>query len=297
MCSEENQYLNLLQKLITDGEQRSDRTATGTYSLFAPEPFKFDLSKSFPLLTTKKVFFRGVIEELLWFLKGETDSSLLSSKNVRIWEQNSSRDFLDSVGLSQMKTNLIGPMYGFQWRFWGASYDDSTGKPIGQGHDQLDKIIQLIKNDPFSRRIVMSCWNVSDLSHGCLNPCHILVQFYVSGEFLHSHVYQRSIDIMAGLPFNIASYALLNHIIAYVTNLKPGVLTYSFGDVHLYSNHLEAAKIQIQRIPNEFPQVKIIKPFDKTLLSEVTFCESLRSDDFVLQNYNPQEKITIPFNT
>lgn len=294
----EEQYLYLLKNVLKNGEKRSDRTNTGTLSLFAPEQFKFDLSHSFPLFTTKRVFFRGIVEELLFFLRGDTDSGLLSAKNVHIWDQNSSREFLDSVGLTHYKANLIGPMYGFQWRFWGASYDPLTGKPTNDGIDQLANTLRLIKNDPFSRRIIMSCWNVKDLASGCLNPCHILVQFYVSKDgVLHSHVYQRSIDIMAGLPFNIASYAMLTQIIAHITDLKPGFMTYSFGDVHLYMNHIDAANIQIQRTPQEFPELKIAKKPDSQEISDlVKFCEELCFDDFILENYKPLGKIPISFN-
>jgi thymidylate synthase len=294
----EHQYLDLLKNVLENGQKRSDRTNTGTLSLFAPDQFKFDLFESFPLFTTKKVFFRGIVEELLFFLRGDTDSGSLSSKNVHIWDQNSSREFLDNVGLTHYKTNLIGPMYGFQWRFWGASYDPLTGKPTSDGIDQLKTVINFIKTDPFSRRIVMSCWNVKDLSAGCLNPCHILVQFYVSTDgLLHSHVYQRSIDIMAGLPFNIASYAMLTQIIAHITDLKPGTMTYSFGDVHLYLNHVDAATIQIQRTPQQFPQLKITKkPKSQEINDLVKFCEELCYDDFVLENYNPLTRIPISFN-
>lgn len=299
---EEDQYLAVLKKVLIDGHQRIDRTSTGTLSLFAPHPFKFDLSQSFPLFTTKKVFFRGIVEELLFFIRGNTDSRLLAAKNVHIWDLNTSPDFLASVGLSHYTPGLMGPMYGFQWRFWGSSYDHETGLPIvcDSTVDQLKHVLDLITHDPFSRRIVMSCWNVSDLAKGCLHPCHILVQFYVHNQTLHCHVYQRSIDIMAGLPFNVASYALLVSIIAHVTHLSPGTLTYSFGDLHLYLNHIDAAKIQIERTPTPFPTVKIVKPFvhthTHTVSDMIKFCESLCFDDFVLENYHPAEKIAIPFN-
>jgi thymidylate synthase len=226
-------------------------------------------------MTTKKVFFRGIVEELLWFIRGDTDSKHLEEKGINIWKGNTSREFLDKRGLNGYKEGLAGPVYGFQWRSWGAPYYQTCpssaevrNKPrelmLGKGIDQLQNAVDMIKNNPNDRRILVSAWNPSVLNNVALPSCHILFQFYVENGFLHLQFLMRSIDTLLGLNFNLTSYALLTCLIAKITNLKPGSITYCGGDTHLYSNHFSQAQEQISRTPYPFPQL-IIKKDIKTL--------------------------------
>jgi thymidylate synthase len=270
---EEYKYLNLMKDILEKGTDKGDRTGVGTRSLFGTQ-LKFDLTKSFPIMTTKKVFFRGIAEELLWFIRGDTDSKHLEEKGINIWKGNTSREFLDKRGL-KYREGLAGPVYGFQWRSWGGIYYPNHSSSmevrnkyrdlsLGKGIDQLQNVVDTLKNNPNDRRMLVSAWNVSELNNVALPSCHILFQFYVENGFLHLQFYMRSIDTLLGLNFNLTSYALLAHLIAKITNLKPGSITYCGGDTHLYSNHFSQAQEQISRTPYPFPQL-IIKKDIKTL--------------------------------
>ncbi|KAJ1920299.1 Thymidylate synthase [Mycoemilia scoparia] len=288
---EEYQYLGLINRVLNEGEQREDRTGTGTLSIFGPPQLRFDLSNNnFPLLTTKRVFWRGVIEELLWFLRGETNGKILSDKGVKIWEGNGSREYLDSIGLNNRKEGDLGPVYGWQWRHFGAKYIDCDTDYTGQGFDQLQDVINKIRNNPTDRRIIMSAWNPANLKEMALPPCHMFAQFYVSkpdtpDASLSCQMYQRSCDIGLGVPFNIASYALLTCILAHITGIKPGTFIYCMGDAHVYRNHIEALEIQVQREPRPFPKLFIKRNVERV--------EELTIDDFEIQGYEPHSKISM----
>ena len=258
-------YQNLLRHVYQDGVVKSDRTGVGTKSVFGYQ-MRFDLAQGFPLVTTKKLHLKSIIYELLWFLKGDTNISYLNQNGVTIWDE-----WADDNG-------DLGPVYGHQWRSWTAS----TGASI----DQISQAIQLIKTQPDSRRIIVSAWNVSDLSEMALSPCHCLFQFYVSEGKLSCQLYQRSADVFLGVPFNIASYALLTMMMAHVCNLEPGDFIHSFGDVHLYLNHLEQAEIQLSRKPYALPNLIINK--DKKDIFNFDF------DDFKLINYSFHPSIKAP---
>lgn len=280
---EEYQYLELATKIMTEGVRRSDRTNTGTLSIFGAQ-MRFSLRDDvLPLLTTKKVFWRGVVEELLWFIRGSTNTSELAANKVHIWDNNGSREFLDSVGLHDREEGDLGPIYGFQWRHFGARYIDCHASYNGQGVDQLQRCIDTIKHNPTDRRIVMSAWNPIDLDKMALPPCHIMCQFYVANDELSCQMYQRSADVGLGVPFNIASYALLTRIVAQVCGLKPGDFVHTLGDAHVYENHVEALKQQIARTPKPFPKLKI-NPFKTNI-------DSFEVSDFELVGYNPHSSI------
>jgi dihydrofolate reductase/thymidylate synthase len=286
---EEEQYLSLIRKILREGIERGDRTGTGTKSLFGAQ-MRFDLRDgTLPLLTTKKTFWRGVAEELLWFISGSTNANLLKEKKVRIWDGNASKEFLESRGLGHREEGDLGPVYGFQWRHFGAKYTDMHADYTGQGVDQLAQCIDKIKNNPEDRRILMSAWNPSALDEMALPPCHLLCQFYVdtTKNEVSCHMYQRSADMGLGVPFNIASYALLTHLVAHVTGRKPGDLVHTLGDAHVYLNHIEPLKEQLERTPRAFPKIFIDDP-DKTKTI----------DDFAYQDlhvvgYHPYEKISM----
>lgn len=281
---DEYEYLNLISKILKKGKTRTDRTGVGTVSLFGAQ-MRFSLTDSFPLLTTKRVFWRGVMEELLWFIKGCTDGNVLSEKNVKIWEANGSREFLDSRGLTDNRVGDLGPVYGFQWRHFGAEYKGCDENYEGKGVDQLKEVIKQIRNNPDSRRIIMSGWNPVDIPKMALPPCHLLCQFYVQDGFLSCQLYQRSADMGLGVPFNIASYALLTYMIAHVTGLKPGDFVHTIGDAHVYSNHVEPLKQQIQRIPRTFPLLKI------SPRPEIKEIDDFLPTDFEIIGYKPHPKI------
>ena len=279
---EEYQYLQLISKVLEHGEYRNDRTGTGTVSLFG-ETMRFDLSTHFPLLTTKRTYWKGIVEELLWFIRGSTNANELAAKNVKIWDGNGSREFLDSVGLSDNEEGDLGPVYGFQWRHFGADYKTMHDSYDAQGIDQLQDVIDQIKNNPTSRRIIMTAWNPSALKKMALPPCHLMCQFYVNNGKLSCQMYQRSADIGLGVPFNIASYALLTCLIAHFTDLTPGEFIHVIGDAHVYTNHIDALKIQLTRKPYDFPTININNT-PKTIY-DVT------SDDITLNNYRCHPKI------
>ena len=298
----EQAYLDLCRRIIEQGEHRPDRTGTGTKSLFAPPQLRFDLSNdSFPLLTTKKVFTKAIIHELLWFVSGCTDGKKLSEKGVKIWEGNGSREYLDSLGLTDRREGDLGPVYGFQWRHFGAKYVDCNTDYSGQGIDQLQEVIKRLRTNPYDRRIIMSAWNPSDFTKMALPPCHVFCQFYVNFPTttpdsnsdkqakvpgrpkLSCLMYQRSCDMGLGVPFNIASYALLTKMIAHVVDMDCGEFIHTMGDSHVYLDHIDALKEQMNRVPRAFPQI-VIKSERQ---SEITSIDDFKFEDFEIKNYDP----------
>ncbi|XP_027903505.1 bifunctional dihydrofolate reductase-thymidylate synthase isoform X1 [Vigna unguiculata] len=279
---EENMYLKLVQEIISEGTIKGDRTGTGTLSKFGSQ-MRFNLRRSFPLLTTKKVFWRGVVEELLWFISGSTNAKVLQEKNIHIWDGNASREYLDGVGLTEREEGDLGPVYGFQWRHFGARYTDMHADYSGQGFDQLLDVISKIKHNPDDRRIILSAWNPADLKLMALPPCHMFAQFYVSHGELSCQMYQRSADMGLGIPFNIASYALLTCMIAHVCDLIPGDFIHVIGDTHVYSNHVRPLQEQLHKLPKPFPTLKI-NPKKKDI-------DSFVAADFKLIGYDPHQKI------
>ncbi|XP_018471037.1 bifunctional dihydrofolate reductase-thymidylate synthase 2 isoform X1 [Raphanus sativus] len=279
---EEFLYLNLVDEIISNGNLKDDRTGTGTLSKFGCQ-MKFNLRRSFPLLTTKRVFWRGVVEELLWFISGSTNAKLLQEKGIHIWDGNASREYLDGIGLTEREEGDLGPVYGFQWRHFGAKYTDMHADYTGQGFDQLLDVINKIKNNPDDRRIIMSAWNPSDLKLMALPPCHMFAQFYVANGELSCQMYQRSADMGLGVPFNIASYSLLTCILAHVCDLVPGDFIHVIGDAHVYKNHVRPLQEQLENPPKPFPVLKI-NPEKKHI-------DSFVAADFELIGYDPHKKI------
>lgn len=259
------QYLSLLQHILDNGVHKSDRTGTGTQSYFGYQ-MRFDLQKGFPLVTTKKVHLRSIIYELLWFLKGETNTTYLKDNGVSIWDE-----WADEYG-------ELGPVYGKQWRSW----EGKDGKVV----DQISELVSQIRKNPDSRRLIVSAWNVADLPEMALMPCHTLFQFYVANGKLSCQLYQRSADVFLGVPFNIASYALLTLMIAQVCDLEPGEFIHTFGDVHIYSNHLEQVNLQLSRIPYPLPAMKL-NPAVKNIFD-------FKFEDFSLENYQSHPAIKAP---
>nr|CCA17727.1 bifunctional dihydrofolate reductasethymidylate synthase 2 putative [Albugo laibachii Nc14]CCA18373.1 bifunctional dihydrofolate reductasethymidylate synthase 2 putative [Albugo laibachii Nc14] len=278
---EEYQYLNLIRNIVANGVEKQDRTGVGTKSIFGVQ-MRFNLRNDmFPLLTTKKVFWRGVAEELLWFISGNTNAKTLQDRKVRIWDGNGSSAYLKSIGLHHREEGDLGPIYGFQWRHFGAKYTDMHADYTGQGFDQLADVILKLKTDPNGRRIILSAWNPNDLNEMALPPCHLMCQFYVAKGQLSCQMYQRSADMGLGVPFNIASYALLTKMIAHVTYLTPGEFVHVIGDAHIYLNHLEPLKLQLERTPRPFPTLLIRPRNDLRTIDDFEFT------DFELQNYEP----------
>jgi thymidylate synthase len=259
------QYLELLQHILDSGVKKNDRTGTGTISCFGYQ-MRFDLQKGFPLVTTKKLHLKSIIHELLWFLKGETNIDYLKQNGVRIWDE-----WADENG-------ELGPVYGKQWRSW----EGAGGKTV----DQVSELISQVKKNPDSRRLIISAWNVADLPEMALMPCHALFQFYVADGKLSCQLYQRSADVFLGVPFNIASYALLTLMVAQVCNLEPGEFIHTFGDVHIYSNHMEQVQLQLSRKPLPLPTMK--------LNPEVKNIFDFKYDDFTLENYQFHPAIKAP---
>ncbi len=256
-------YLDLLKHVLENGEKRKDRTGVGTISFFGTQ-MRIDISQSFPLLTTKKVHFKSLAYELLWFLKGDTNIKYLQDNNVRIWNE-----WADENG-------NLGPVYGAQWRHWKCV----DGRTI----DQIKNVIEGIKNDPFGRRHIVSAWNVGEIDKMALPPCHSFFQFYVtSNKYLNCQLYQRSGDLFLGVPFNIASYALLTYMVAQVCDLKPGTFVHTLGDAHIYQNHLEQVHTQLQREPKSLPTLKL-DPSIKNI-DDFTF------ESFTVENYDPYPTI------
>ena len=250
----EYQYLNLLSDILTNGIVRTDRTNVGTISVFGRQLRFNNINKKFPLLTTKKVYWKGVAEELLWFLRADTNANNLKDKKVHIWDGNTSREYLDSVGLNHYEEGECGPFYGFQWRHFGADYKTMHDDYTGKGIDQVKRVIDTIKTNPYSRRLIVSAWNPTVLDKMCLNPCHVMYQFYCNPDKkeISVHMYQRSADVFLGLPFNIASTATFLSLIGYLTDYTPKDVIVSIGDTHIYSNHVEQCKTQIERTPYEW---------------------------------------------
>jgi len=280
---EEYQYLDLIRKIIDTGVKRADRTGTGTLSLFGAQ-MRYSLKDGvFPLLTTKRVFWRGVAEELLWFMSGSTSAKELQEKRIHIWDGNSTREFLDGRGLTDREEGDLGPVYGFQWRHFGAEYGTMHDSYDGLGVDQLMQCVNTIKTNPTSRRIIMTAWNPSDLDKMALPPCHMFVQFYVAEGALSCQMYQRSADMGLGVPFNIASYALLTRIMAQVCGLEAGEFVHSIGDAHVYLNHVEPLKEQLKRTPKKFPTLRI-NPNKKDV-------DSFEYKDFKIEGYAPHKTI------
>jgi len=256
------QYLDLMRTILDEGHYKADRTGTGTYSIFGYQ-MRFDLQKGFPLLTTKKLHLRSIIYELLWFLQGDTNIQYLHDHNVTIWDE-----WADENG-------DLGPVYGKQWRSWEA--------PDGRVIDQITSLIEQIKRNPDSRRLMVSAWNPADVDQMALPPCHTMFQFYVSNGELSCQLYQRSADVFLGVPFNIASYALLTMMVAQVCGLKPKDFVHTFGDAHIYSNHVEQAKLQLSREPRPLPQMRI-NPSVNSIFD-------FQYEDFTLENYDPHPHI------
>ena len=259
------QYLDLMRHVLEHGARKSDRTGTGTLSVFGAQ-LRFDLDAGFPLLTTKKVHLRSIVHELLWFLKGDTNTRYLKEHGVTIWDE-----WADANG-------DLGPVYGYQWRSWPA--------PDGRHIDQVSQVIEQIRKNPDSRRLIVSAWNVADLPKMKLLPCHAFFQFYVAGGRLSCQLYQRSADLFLGVPFNIASYALLTLMVAQACGLKAGEFVHTYGDTHLYLNHLEQAREQLSRTPRR-PPVMRLNPAVKDLFA-------YRYEDFTLENYDPHPAIRAP---
>lgn len=302
--AEEKQYLDLIRYIVEEGEERKDRTGTGTIAIFAPPQMRFSLRENrMPLLTTKRVFWRGVAEELLWFIRGETDAQKLIDKNVHIWDGNASREYLDTVGLVDNRPGDLGPVYGFQWRHFGAEYFNADSDYSGKGVDQLAQVVCKIKSNPTDRRIIMSAWNPHALSKMALPPCHMFCQFFVSlrgaRPVLSCQMYQRSCDMGLGVPFNIASYSLLTHLLAYVTGCDAGEFVHVMGDAHVYLDHTEPLiKQQLVREPYEFPTISITKPLHPTKTVEelsveecLEWLQTVQVSDLVINGYKCHGKV------
>ena len=260
-----DQYLDLMRRVRETGSAKSDRTGTGTLSVFGHQ-MRFDLADGFPLVTTKKLHLKSIIHELIWFLNGDTNIAYLKENGVSIWDE-----WADEAG-------DLGPVYGKQWRSWAA--------PDGRTVDQIAEVIETIKTNPDSRRMIVSAWNPADLPEMALAPCHCLFQFYVADGRLSCQLYQRSADIFLGVPFNIASYALLTHMIAHVTRLAPGDFVHTLGDAHLYANHLDQADEQLQRTPRPLPRLEITR--------DVSSINDFRFEDFAVIGYEPHAHIKAP---
>ena len=257
-----HQYHDLLERILADGAKKTDRTGTGTLSVFGHQ-MRFNLADGFPMVTTKKLHLKSIVHELLWFLNGDTNIKYLNDHGVRIWDE-----WADANG-------DLGPVYGRQWRSWPA--------PDGGAIDQMAKVVDMIKHSPDSRRLIVSAWNPADVDKMALPPCHCLFQFYVADGKLSCQLYQRSTDTFLGLPFNIASYALLTLMVAQVTGLKPGEFVHTSGDTHLYVNHLDQARLQLSRTPRKLPTMKL-NPDAKDLFN-------FRFEDFTLEGYDPDPHI------
>ena len=258
-------YLDLLRDVKENGAEKSDRTGIGTWSVFGRQ-IRFDLSKGFPLLTTKKVHLRSIIVELLWFLRGDTNTKFLHEHGVTIWDE------------WQNENGDLGPVYGAQWRSWAA--------PGGERIDQISELLKSLKNNPDSRRHLVCAWNVGEISQMALPPCHCLFQFYVARNKLSCQLYQRSADIFLGVPFNIASYALLTLMLCQTLGYEPGEYVHTFGDLHLYKNHIEQANLQLSRTPKSLPQMKL-NPNAQNLFE-------FKLEDFILESYDPWPAIKAP---
>jgi thymidylate synthase len=288
---DEQKYLDLLADILENGKDRPDRTGTGTLSVFGRQ-LRFDISpNTCPIITTKRVPWKQCIEELLWFLRGDTNSKILEEKGVNIWKGNSSREFLDNRNLKNLREGDIGAGYGFQWRHFGANYTGCHIDYEGQGIDQLQNIIDTLKTNPFDRRIILNAWNPQALNKMALPPCHCFAQFYVENgkdgrKKLSCHMYQRSVDTFLGFPWNIMSYSVLTKILALKCDMDPEELVISTGDTHIYKTHIKQVETQLQRKPaSRFPQLILRDRIKDTDFSDLTL------EDFELIGYKPLEGI------
>ncbi len=259
------QYHELMRRILDEGVRKEDRTGTGTLSVFGHQ-MRFDLAEGFPLVTTKKLHVKSIVHELLWFIRGETNVRSLNAAGVTIWDE-----WADHTG-------ELGPVYGRQWRSWAA--------PDGRTIDQLAQVLEEIRRNPDSRRLLVTAWNPADIADMALPPCHVLFQFYVAGNRLSCQLYQRSADVFLGVPFNIASYALLTHMVAHVTGLMPGDFVHTLGDAHLYLNHLEQARLQLTRAPRALPKLRL-NPAVRSLFD-------FRYEDILVEGYDPHPAIKAP---
>lgn len=292
MNKEEQDYLDLLADIVVTGEEKPDRTGVGIYSKFG-ETLRFSLSDNkVPMLTTKKMFTKGIVEELLFFLRGESDTKILEAKGVNIWKGNTTREFLDKTGLKHFPEGYMGKMYGHQWRKFGAhdevaNYESGAYESTPTGVDQIANVIHLLKTDPNSRRIVVNAWNAKDLPRMCLAPCHPMFQFYVTNDNeLSCCFYMRSVDMFLGFPFNLLSYAILTHIIAKTVGMKAKELVFMGGDTHVYKSHLNQVEEQRRREPFEFPTLQINKE-----LNSIQDIEQLQLSDFKFEGYQSHPAI------
>ncbi|KAI3385327.1 hypothetical protein SNEBB_002766 [Seison nebaliae] len=298
IMNDEINYINLIRDVLENGERRGDRTGTGTISRFGTQCRYSLKNNQFPLLTTKKMFTRGIIEELLWFIRGSTDAKELQDKNVHIWDGNSNRKFLVDNGFDDYDEGDLGPIYGFQWRHFGAEYVDCKTNYEGNGIDQLKYCVDEIRNNPSSRRIVMCAWNAKDLKKQVVPPCHCMVQFYVNfvdgtPKYLSGQLYQRSADIGLGVPFNIASYSILLVMMAHVCQLEPGEFVHTMGDSHIYLDHVEPLKEQITRQIRNKPKI-FIKKERLNLIKELN---DYHVDDFIIEGYQPHDRISMKMSS
>ena len=282
---QEMQYLRLMHRCMNAGQLRDDRTGVGTIGMYG-EMMKFDLSNgTIPLLTTKRVHWEGVARELLWFISGETDSYVLEDDGIKIWQGNTSREFLDDRGLDHVPTGDIGPGYGFQWRNFNGDYDAWISDDVRTGKDQLNEIVELLRNDPNSRRAVLTAWNPLQNDEMALPPCHVMSTFSILNNKLHCTLTCRSQDLFLGTPYNIASYGILTHLIANDLGIEAGSFTWFGADVHIYKTHIEACEEQIDRDPTNFPTVNM--PTGKSIF-DMTY------EDIELVGYNPEPAIKAP---
>lgn len=282
----EEEYLNVIRRILKDGTVQSNRTGVDTISIFG-ERMVFDISESIPFITTKRLAWKTMLKELLWFISGDTNNKTLQAQNVHIWDGNSTREYFDHIGLTDREEGDLGPVYGFQWRHFGAEYGTCHDEYTGKGVDQLQNVVELIKNNPESRRIILSAWNPAAQPEMALPPCHVLTQWYVretDGEkYLDCQMYQRSCDVPLGVPFNIASYSILTYMLAHLAGIKPGRYIQVMGDAHIYTNHVDAVKEQLKRIPYRFPTLRFAR--------KVESIDDFKLEDFIVEDYQCHKTI------
>ena len=283
----EYQFLDLVKSVVSNGDVKDDRTGVGTMSKFGAH-FEFDISTTVPAITTKKLLLDAVIKELLWMISGSTNSKKLEEQGVNIWKSNSSRSFLDLNNLNYYSEGDIGPLYGFQWRHWGQQYFGCQADYKNTGIDQLKWVINEIRTNPSSRRLIVNSWNVSQLNEMVLPPCHLLYQFNVSGQYLDCQVYQRSADLFLGVPFNMLFYSVLTYMIAHVTGLKPRKLMFSFGDAHVYNNHMEAVSKMLSKTPKPWARLM----FEN--MNDIREIDDFRFENIKILGYKAWEYISAP---